>query len=327
MSDVRAETLAIGQKPSAHGEIKVKRPTLGFIGFGEVTYHLIKGLQKEGFQGIKVFSRSVFDPRKKIVSAQKAREIDAVLSGDLSEIMRGADIVISSVRGHVAFACARKAARHIRPGQLYVDLNNAIPSVKKRAAKIINSQGGQFVDVGLLELPIQVGHNALMYASGEGAEAFQEIFSPYGMNIRVIPGGVGKAALIKALANIYMKGLQGVCLEFAVSARKAGISLELLEPLLVKPVVNLAREKDVALWIIRGALLAERKKAEMAEALKMMRELKINPIMLRAAVKRLGWIAGFKLPEYFDAGLHVGEYEKIIDKLFAIGQEKKKAIK
>lgn len=297
----------------------VLQPRIGFIGFGEVTSYLIKGLRSEGLVDLTVYSRSVNDRERRQLCKVRAAELGGRIADDWPDLVASSDVIFSSVQGHVALETAETASRFIRPGQLFVDLNNAIPAVKRTAAQAIARSGGKFVDVGLLELPIQREHRALMYASGRDAPEFKALLEPFGMNIRVVDGPVGQAATIKALANIFMKGLQGVCLEFAIGARRAGVSLKDMEPLLVKPVVDLPREKDAGFWIIRGSLLAERKKHEMNEALRMMQDLGVDPLMLTAAVERLNRVSGLRLNEFFDAAMPVSEYGGIIEKMFEIG--------
>jgi 3-hydroxyisobutyrate dehydrogenase-like beta-hydroxyacid dehydrogenase len=301
--------------------LSLRQVRVGFIGFGEVTYNTVRGLIRDGLEWVTIYSRSVTDPVAVIKTKKKADMIGARLSASLEELVHNCEIIISAVRGTAALETARRVSECIVPGQIYADLNNAIPAVKKQAAEYIQARGGRFVDIGLLELPIQVENKALMYASGDGAGEFYNAMTPFGMNIKILDGEVGQAAAIKAIANIFMKGLQGVCLEFAISAKKAGIRLEDLEPLLIKPVENIPREKDVALWIIRGALLAQRKKEEMREALTMLEEMDIDPVMLRSAVERLDRVSCFELEQYFDASMPYDEYEKIIDKMFEIGKQ------
>ncbi len=299
----------------------ITQPKIGFIGFGEVTYHMLKGLHQNGVKGFHIYSRPVSDPEKIEYHRKRAEQVEANLSFSLKEIIDNSDIIISSVRGDTSLEVAEQAAKFLKPGQIFADLNNAIPSVKQRVSKIVNSKGAKFVDIALLELPVQVKHKALMYISGDGGLDFIQTMQQYDLNLEFISEEPGKAAMIKVLVNIFMKGLQGVYLEFVISAQKAGVSLDLLEPLLVKPVLNLPREKDMAFWIIRGALLASRKKNEMNEALEMMRELNVDPIILKATIERLSRVAQFNLNQYFDATLPVDEYLKIIDKMLQISEE------
>ena len=185
---------------------------LGFIGFGEVTYHLVKGLQKEGITGIQIYTRPGTEPLKAEYHKLRAQEIGAQISGTLRDIIAHSDIIISAVTGDVSLEVAKQVAAFLRPHQLFADLNNAVPSVKKNTAEIVCARGARFVDISLLELPIQVEHKALMYVSGDGALEFKRLLSPFNMNIQYLGEEAGKGALIKALVNIFMKGLQGVCL-------------------------------------------------------------------------------------------------------------------
>lgn len=298
-----------------------KKPKIGFIGFGEVTYYISRGLIEEGIEDIFVYSRALEDERKDDELA-RGKKLGIKLSTSIDEVMNKANVIFSSIRGDAALDMAKKIAPLCNSNHLIVDLNNAIPFVKEKSADLIEDSGALFVDVGLLELPIQVEHKALMYASGKGASQFKELMTPYGMNIKYLGEIPGKAAKIKAIANIYMKGIQGICLEFALSAHKADIDLDLLQPLLIKPLENLERIDDVPFWIIRGSLLASRKKAEMQEAVKMLKEIDIEPVMLEAAIERLKRISEFKLNEHFEADILPQDYKKIIGKMMDLSIEK-----
>ena len=179
------------------------------------------------------------------------------------------------------------------------------------------------VDIGLFASPAQMGHKAFKYASGDGAEQFKAVMSRYGMNIEVVPGEAGKATTIKTLVNIYYKGAQALCLELAFSARKVGIDLDTLGPLLVKPVATLPREKEMAFWIVRGGLHAERKTAELRDIIEAMKEWGIEPIMMEAARKRLNLIAQYRLKDYLKAELPLEDYQTILEAIDKIGEERK----
>lgn len=315
------------KETAVYTKIGAAMPRVGFIGFGEVAYYMMKGFRKDGLNQLFVYTRSVSDPQALKISAKKAVEIGAVIVPDMEELAKQCDIIISSVMGHVAVETAEKMSQWIKPGQIYVDLNNASPQVKQEAGKRILEKGARFVDVGLLGLPIQAENKALMYACGNAAEDFKTMLEPYGANITVIKGEIGQAAMMKALANIYMKCLQGVYLEFAISAKSAGIRLEDLEPLLTLPVRKIPREKDAGFWIIRGALLAERKKEEMKNTLSMFDEMQVDPVMLKAAIERLERVSVFRLGREFDAAMPCEDYETIIDRMFEIGKETKQEVR
>jgi 3-hydroxyisobutyrate dehydrogenase-like beta-hydroxyacid dehydrogenase len=129
----------------------------------------------------------------------------------------------------------------------------------------------------------------------------------------VVPGEAGKATTIKTLANIYMKGVQAICLELALSAHRAGIDLDLLGRLVVRPVASLPREQEMAFWIIRGGLSAARKAAELQDMLETIQGWGIDPIMMEATIKRLNLIAQYDLKEHFPEGLPLEDYQAILE--------------
>jgi 3-hydroxyisobutyrate dehydrogenase-like beta-hydroxyacid dehydrogenase len=287
-------------------------PIIGFIGFGEVAYHLSKGLREEGVQEILGYDRAVAEPRYGELIRKRAQDAGAELIPTLGELVARSELVISAVHGDVALEVAEEAARFIDPGRMFADLNNAAPSAKKRGAEMINAKGARFVDIGLFETPARVKHKALMVVSGDGAEEFKAVMSRYGMNIEVVPGEAGRATTIKTLANIYIKGVQALCLELALGAHKAGINPDLLGPLVVRPVATLPREKEMAFWIVRGGLYASRKASELQGVVETLEGWGIDPIMVEATIKRLEWIAQYKLGDRFEAELELEDYQAIL---------------
>ena len=293
-------------------------PLIGFIGFGEVAYHLSKGLKKEGIKQIHAYSRSITE----VHCIKRAEDAGVELIASLDELVTKSEIIISAVHGNVALEVAKDAASYINPGTIFSDLNNATPSAKRQAAKAINAKGAQFVDIGLFEPPAQSGHKVLMYVSGDGAVQFKKVMSKYGFMIEVLPGEPYKATVIKTLANIYMKGVQAVCLEVAVSAHKASIDLETLGPLVTRPVASLPKNKILAFWATRGGLSAARKTAELPDIVNTMKEWGVDPIMMEATIQRLNLIAESRLKDYLDE-MHPEDYKAISEAIDKIDKENK----
>lgn len=289
-----------------------QNPRIGFIGFGEVTYYVSKGLKESGVKHIAAYARAISDPVRSKALHAKAKSIGIKLTASLEELVVVSELVISAVWGTAALEVTKQAANFITPEKIFADLNNTAPSVKKEGAKVINAKGARFVDIGLFASPAQMGHKALMYVSGDGATEFKAIMTRYGANAEVIPGEAGKATTIKTLVNIYYKGVQALCLELALSAEKAGIPLKSLESLIVKPVATLPREKELAFWIIRGIAHAERKIAELQDIINAMKEWGIEPLMIEAARQRLNQIAQYKLVEHYQRELSLEDYQALI---------------
>jgi 3-hydroxyisobutyrate dehydrogenase-like beta-hydroxyacid dehydrogenase len=193
--------------------------------------------------------------------------------------------------------------------------------VKTQGAEVLNAKGAKYVDLALFVAPDRDRHRSFMLASGDGARPLKRIMAPYGMSPEVVKGGAGRATTIKTLANIYYKGIQALCLEVALSAWKVGIDPELIAPLVVKPVESLPKDEEMAFWIIRGIVHAERKAAELESIIKAVREWGIQPIMLDATRKRLKTVSEYRLKSTLE-GVGLKGSDRAL--LKAIGKAQKK---
>jgi 3-hydroxyisobutyrate dehydrogenase-like beta-hydroxyacid dehydrogenase len=302
---------------------------IGFVGFGEVAYNFSKRLQEEGVKHIAAYDKAALEPIDGGIIHGRASDANVELTPTLEELTERSDLLISSVWGHVSLEVAKEVARFIKKDRVFADLNNSSPSAKKRGADAINAKGAKFADIALFGVPYQPGLKALLLVSGDGAELFNEIMGRFSAwDIQVISGEAGKATTIKTIAKIYYLGLQALSLELALSAQRAGIEINLLEPLLVSSTKSLPREKDLVFWLIRGGLQAERKSGEIHEIIEAMQEWGIEPVMMEAATKRFVLAAQFRLKEYFKGELlPLEEYQKMLKAMEEIAKKKNIALK
>ncbi len=273
-------------------------PRIGFIGFGEVAYHFSKGLKEDGIREILAYDKTAKEITKGGIVRRRAKQAGVRLAPSLRRLVVESDVIFSAVWGNAALKVAGQCASFVRTGQFYCDLNNTAPSTKTRGAELLNAKGVKFVDLALFVAPDRDRHRSFMLASGDGARLLKRVMAPYGVNPQVVPGGAGQATTIKTLVNIYYKGIQALCLEVALSAWKVGIDPEWLSPLVVKPVEFLPKEEEMAFWVIRGILHAERKTAELESIIRAVREWGVKPIMLDATRKRLKTVSEYGLKSY-----------------------------
>jgi len=277
-----------------------KKPRIGFIGFGEVAYHFSEGLKQDGIRQIFAFDKNAKERTKGEIVRRRAREVGVELVPSLRQLVGKSDVIISAVWGSAALKVAVQCASFVKAGQFYCDINNTAPSVKTQGAEMLNAKGAKYVDLALFVAPDRDRHRSFMLASGDGARPLKRIMAPYGMSPEVVAGGAGRATTIKTVANIYYKGIQALCLELAISAWKVGIDPQLLAPLVIKPVELLPKDGEMAFWIIRGILHAERKAAELESIIKAVREWGVKPIMLDATRKRLKAVSDYGLKSYLN---------------------------
>jgi 3-hydroxyisobutyrate dehydrogenase-like beta-hydroxyacid dehydrogenase len=297
-----------------------KNPRIGFIGYGEVAYHFSKGLKEDGIREIFAYDKNAKEITKGEIVRRRARDTGVQLSPSLRQLVDESDLIFSAVWGNAALKVAGQCAPFVKTGQFYCDLNNTAPSVKTRGAEMLNAKGAKYVDLALFVTPERDRHRSFMLASGDGARLLKRLMAPYGMKPEVVPGGAGQATTIKTLVNIYYKGIQALCLELALSAWKVGIDPELLAPLVVKPVESLPKDEEMAFWIMRGIVHAERKAAELESIIKAVREWGVKPIMLEATRKRLKTVSEYGLKGYIKGDARKGNNRAL---LRAIGKAEK----
>lgn len=297
-------------------------PGIGFIGFGEVGFHISYGLKQAGVKNIFAYTRYSDQSAKGEKLRCSAQTAGVELVPTLDELVAHSELVISAVNAKTALSMAKKTAQIIRADMMFADLNNVIPAAKKQAAKLINAKYASFVDIGLIEMPALVKHRALMYASGNGAEEFGKVMSQFGMNIEVMTAEAGQAATLKTLMNIYLKGMQALSIEVALSAYKADIPIDLLSLLVSKMVKNVPDEDEMAFWIGRGLLHAHRKAIEVKDIMKLMKDWGINPLMMQATARRLDEMAQYDLEDYIGKNFHPEDSQAIFKVIDQIGAER-----
>jgi len=298
-----------------------KKPRIGFIGFGEVAYHFSKGLKEDGIREIFAYDKNAKERTKGEIVRRRARDAGVELVPSLRQLAGKSDVVFSAVWGSTALKVATQFASFVKAGQLYCDVNNTAPTVKTQGAERLNAMGVKYVDLALFVAPERDKHRSFMLASGDGARPLKRLMAPYRMDPEVVPGGAGQATTIKTLANIYYKGIQALCLELALSAWKVGIDPQWLAPLVVKPVESLPKEEEMAFWIIRGIVHAERKAAELESIIRAVREWGVTPLMLDATRKRLKSVSDCGLKSTLERAGRKGSDKALLK---SIGKAQKK---
>ncbi|MDP6783433.1 MAG: NAD(P)-binding domain-containing protein, partial [Dehalococcoidia bacterium] len=199
-------------------------PGLGMIGFGEVGYHMAKGLKGAGVGQVVAFNNGTKNrPPYTDAFKQKAADIGVVLAATMEELVRGSDIVLSTVVPTAALEIAREASPYLTSSHLFVDLNSCSPKAKEQGRGLVLTRGTRYVDGAIMDRPVSDEHRACIFASGEGARAFHDAMAGSGMNIRVISGKVGDAALLKMIYSIIAKGMQALLLESFETLYRAGL--------------------------------------------------------------------------------------------------------
>ena len=197
----------------------------------------------------------------------------------------GADVIISLVTAEAALAAIREYAPRLKPDALWCDMNSVAPATKQAGAELVLAAGGRYVDVAVMA-PVDAGLMVPLLVSGPDAHEACQLLGALGFaDLRSVGSEVGRAAAIKLLRSVMVKGIEALSLELALAASAAGVLDEVAASLD-------ASERDWP-WSRRIAYNrgrmeshGERRAAEMEEAARMLADLGVEPVMSRATASR-----------------------------------------
>jgi 3-hydroxyisobutyrate dehydrogenase-like beta-hydroxyacid dehydrogenase len=280
---------------------------LGILGYGEVGHGLALGLGRAGLASIAAYQR---EPHSALTK-ERARASGVRLVSSPAELAEAADLVIAVTQGTESLNAARSMREALRAHHCYVDLASATPRTKHEIAEIVGASGALFADGAIEGSPLDHEHRFPIIVSGPGAAAFSDAMAAWGMRIRVVGAEVGRAAAIKGLRHILMKGQIALLIECALAAKRCGISEEVL--------ASAAEWYDAlpfmanATRLLRTTTVHAARRAEEAEmAQAILEELGIEPVMTRATVTLLAKIAKLGLRERL-GGVVPDSHETAVD--------------
>ena len=104
---------------------------IALIGFGEVGTRFAEGLIASGRHDVAAYD-ILFDDRREAPRLRaKARELKVEACASPAAAIAGARIVISAVTASSAQEAAHEAAKHMGPGQFFLDINSVSPETKR----------------------------------------------------------------------------------------------------------------------------------------------------------------------------------------------------
>lgn len=273
---------------------------LAFIGFGEAAMAFTSDLPSR--DGIRAFDIQTADPSTSALKWQDYRALNVTGTAEVAGAVTEADIVVSLVTADQALVAARATAEHLQRGALYCDFNSVSPATKKAASKLIEAAGAVYVDVAIMAPVHPLRLRTPLLVSGPAAHQAAAALERLGFRPRKIGGPIGKAASIKMLRSVLIKGLEALSAECFLAAHAAGVMEEVAASLNTSwPSVNWPEKAnyDLDRMMVHGI----RRAAEMEEAARTLEELGVDSFMTRAAIESQRTIGslGLTVPDELQA--------------------------
>ncbi|HMN58298.1 MAG: NAD(P)-dependent oxidoreductase [Burkholderiales bacterium] len=264
---------------------------IGLIGYGEVGQIFAAGLRAQpGVAGVGAwdlkFARADTAPAERRHAARAG-----VQAHDSAQALCAAsELVISAVTASNTLAVAEEAARHIRPGTWFLDLNSASPGTKRQCARHIDGAGAHYVEAGVMTSVPSYGIRVPMLLGGAHAAELAQRLGAWGMDATAVSAQLGVASAIKMCRSVMIKGLEALVIESYTTARAYGVEDHVL-PTLAETFPSIDWSAQGAYFFSRVAQHGQRRAEEMRESARTVQEAGLEPLMATAIAARQQWVA------------------------------------
>jgi len=289
---------------------------IGVVGYGEVGKILARALREQGVPWVGAWDVLLRDSTHGAAMRARARDDGVEACASLAALLARADIVISAVTAANALEVAREAARSIRPGTFFLDLNSASPTTKASASKLVDAAGAHYVEAGVMTPVPPYGIRAPMLLGGNRAGALAEKLRPLGFDMTVVAERIGVASAIKLCRSVFIKGLEAIIVESYTLARRHGVERQLLASL-TETFPEIDWEKQGSYLFSRVANHGKRRAEEMREAAKTVREAGFEPWMSAASAETQDWVAALSRSGLFRDLSAEPDWRDYADKIIA----------
>ena len=278
-------------------------PRVSFIGFGEAGQAIASGLREAGIE--QIAARDILFPQDAGAKLKAAGEKFGVrLASSAADAVAETDMVISAVTAASSLEAAQSVAPHLKGNPWYLDINSVSPGRKQATATLLQGRA-RYVDVAVIAPIHPLKHQTPLLIAGPHAEEIAPLLAEMDMKLSVVPGETGKAAAIKMIRSVMIKGMEALSLECFLAAARAGLLEEVTASLKNNyPTLDFVKIADYN--IERMASHGERRAAEMEESSATLRELGLDPLMVDATVKRQREMGALGKNEDVRATLHSG---------------------
>lgn len=283
-------------------------PRISFIGFGEAGQAIASGLREGGIEQIAAWD--ILFPESAGAKLKDAADKAGIrVAQSAADAVAETDVVIAAVTAASSLEAARSVEPHLKNNPYYLDINSVSPGRKQDTEKLLGSKA-RYVDVAVIAPIHPLRHKTPLLTAGPHADAVGPLLDELEMKFSIVPGGTGKAAAIKMIRSVMIKGLEALTLECFLAASRADLLEEVTKSLKNNyPTLDWTKIADYN--IERMASHGERRAAEMEESAVTLRELGLEPLMVESTVKRQREMGALGKNESVRETLHGGRAEML----------------
>ncbi len=258
---------------------------VAIVGFGEAGGIIGSDLAAQGVD-VSVFDILLQAKETRVAMLEKARESKVQAKESLADCLRDAELVISAVTASSSLDVARDAAKTMRPGQIFMDINSVSPGAKRADAAHIERSGAYYVESAVMAALPPQRLKVPMLLGGSYAAKLAPRLALLGMNATAVSDKIGVASAVKMCRSVMIKGMEALAVECLFAARRYGAAEAVLASLDATYPQMGWRDKLPDYLVSRVAEHGRRRAAEMREVADSLRDVGIDPLMAEATGRR-----------------------------------------
>ncbi len=158
----------------------------------------------------------------------RAEKYQLIEIDSLFQFCRICEMVISICPPHAADEVARSVVESGFKGY-YLDANAISPQHAIKIGQMLEANGIQFVDGGIIGGPAWVPKETWLYLSGEHSKEIASCFSSGPLETKIIGNEIGKASALKMCYAAYSKGTTALLSATLATAESLGVREELYQ--------------------------------------------------------------------------------------------------
>src|SRR5258708_17804039 len=201
--------------------ISTNQWNVGLVGYGEVGRILGEDLRK---QDVRVAAYDLkLDNGQAAVLRDHASTHGIALAASHAALAAKADFIVSAVTASQAVPVAQACAPTVKAGTWFLDFNSASPGAKRRAADLIDGNGGRYVEGAVMTSIPPTRIKVPLLLGGSGAGELAPLLVALGFDAKVASKELGVASAVKMCRSVMIKGLEAMVIESFTTARAYGV--------------------------------------------------------------------------------------------------------
>ncbi|MDE2150368.1 MAG: NAD(P)-dependent oxidoreductase [Gammaproteobacteria bacterium] len=272
---------------------------VGLVGYGEVGRILAEDLRARDVEQVAAYDIKLGTAAERPLR-EHASAHGVALAASHAELAAAADLIVSAVTASQTVAVAQACATAIRPGAWFLDFNSASPGAKQRAAEIVETAGGRYVEGAVMSAVPPHRVKVPLLLGGPHARELEPLLGALGFNARLASEQLGVASATKLCRSVMIKGLEALVIESFTAARACGVEDAVLASL-AQTFPGVDWEQQGAYCFQRVIEHGRRRAEEMREAAAAVREAGLEPWLATAIAERQAWVADLADEGVFDA--------------------------